>query len=151
MNARATPVNLRAIRCAPGGPRGTVFAVVARDVDSYSEVSIRSVRLPPGHYTVTAALDRPGRVDFEIDGQPLDLKPDQRRFDDLVAVTPRQVERLPPAAQLECALAELAQHPDASAGRPVLVTAGSRPPHPPRADVGTQIMPCPERRDWRTG
>jgi hypothetical protein len=227
-----------AIRCAPGGPRGTVFAVVARDVDSYSEVSTRSVALPPGHYTVTAVLDRPGRVDFEIDGQPLDLKPDHRRFDDLVAVTPRQVERLPPAhlvclielsgtsqlvldridrlgeligmvntpdrelrvsivsygphafdrferegpvqphawladppealmalsalrdtqrpadeysraAQLECALAALAQHLDASAGRPVLVTAGSRPPHPPRADLGTRIIPCPERQDWQ--
>jgi hypothetical protein len=226
------------VRCVSGGPRGTVFAVVARDVDSYTEVSVRSVALPPGSYLVTAVLDRPGRVDFEIDGQPLGLKEERRRLDELFAAVPRQVQRLPPvhlvclielsgtpqlvldridrlgeligvvdtldrdlkvsvvsygphafdrferegpvyphawlantaqallvlselrsqprpadeysrAAQLECALATLAQFLDAQAGRPVLVTAGSRPPHPPRADLGTRIIPCPERRDWR--
>jgi hypothetical protein len=226
------------VRCVSGGPRGTVFAVVARDVERYSEVSLRSVALPPGRYTVTAVLDRPGRVDFEIDGQLLDLKPERRRLNDIVTATPWRVERLPPAhlvclietsgttqvvmdridrlgdligiadtpdrdlrvsvvsygphsfdrreqegpvcphvwladpatalmalstlraapraadeysraAQLECALTALAQHLDASAGRPVLVTAGSRPPHPPRADLGTRIIPCPQRQDWR--
>lgn len=52
------------------------------------------------------------------------------------------------AAQLECVLAHLAHELNGSAGRPVLVCAGSRPPFPPRVDVRTGIIPCRKRVDW---
>jgi hypothetical protein len=51
------------------------------------------------------------------------------------------------AAQLECMLAGLAERLTGSEGRPVLVTAGRRPPHPPRLDGATRIIPCPQRND----
>lgn len=53
----------------------------------------------------------------------------------------------PHAAQLECMLAELANRLTGREGRPVLVTAGWRPPHPPRIDPGTRYIPCPEHND----
>jgi hypothetical protein len=53
------------------------------------------------------------------------------------------------AAQLECALAWLAGYLSGREGRPVLVTAGGRPPHPHRMDPRTQIIPCPDRVNWR--
>ena len=55
----------------------------------------------------------------------------------------------PRAAQLECALAEVIRRLDRDDGRPCLVTAGSRPPYPPRVDPRTEIIPCPRRNDWR--
>lgn len=59
-------------------------------------------------------------------------------------------EEYPRAAQLECALAEVAARLDGRDGHPVLVTVGSRPPHPPRVDIRTEIIPCPQRRNWRS-
>lgn len=53
------------------------------------------------------------------------------------------------AAQLECALAWLANYLTDHEGRPVLVAAGGRPPHPHRMDPRTQIIPCPDRVNWR--
>ncbi len=53
------------------------------------------------------------------------------------------------AAQLECALAWLANYLTDHEGRPVVVTAGGRPPHPHRMDPRTQIIPCPDRVNWR--
>jgi hypothetical protein len=53
------------------------------------------------------------------------------------------------AAQLECALEWLANYLTDHEGRPVLVTAGGRPPHPHRMDPRTQIIPCPDRVNWR--
>jgi hypothetical protein len=53
------------------------------------------------------------------------------------------------AAQLECALAWLASYLSDHEGRPVLVAAGGRPPHPHRMDPRTQIIPCPDRVNWR--
>jgi hypothetical protein len=59
----------------------------------------------------------------------------------------------PAAAQLECALRDIGQllaRPAAAAdGQPVLVTAGSRPPFPPRVDARSGILPCPRRTSWR--
>ncbi len=55
----------------------------------------------------------------------------------------------PRAAQLECALAAIVRLIDRKDGRPVLVTAGSRPPFPPVVDLHTEILPCPDRTDWR--
>jgi hypothetical protein len=53
------------------------------------------------------------------------------------------------AAQLECALAKVAERLTAQHGRPVLVTVGSRPPFPHRMDPVSEILPCPGRRNWR--
>lgn len=53
------------------------------------------------------------------------------------------------AAQLECALGWLAGYLSDREGRPVIVTAGGRPPHPHRMDPRTQIIPCPDRVNWR--
>lgn len=53
------------------------------------------------------------------------------------------------AAQLECVLTELEGRLTGQEGRPVLVTAGARPEHPPRVDADSQIIPCRWRNDWR--
>jgi hypothetical protein len=53
----------------------------------------------------------------------------------------------PFAAQVECVLAELANRLTGREGRPVLVTAGARPPHPRHTDPETQYIPCPEHND----
>jgi hypothetical protein len=56
----------------------------------------------------------------------------------------------PRAAQLECALKLVRERlagRDGSrpaGGRPVIVAAGGRPPHPPGLDTVQQIIPCPE-------
>jgi len=49
----------------------------------------------------------------------------------------------PRAAQLECALALVRGHLAAAPGRPVIVTAGGRPAHPPGLDTSSLIIPCP--------
>jgi hypothetical protein len=59
----------------------------------------------------------------------------------------------PRAAQLECALRAVAsmftgRNPGRD-GKPVLVTAGTRPPHPDRVDVHTEIIPCRDRVRWQ--
>jgi hypothetical protein len=48
------------------------------------------------------------------------------------------------AAQLECALRLLREHLIAADGRPVIVTAGGRPAHPPGLDTAWQLIPCPD-------
>jgi hypothetical protein len=53
------------------------------------------------------------------------------------------------AAQLECMLTDLEGQLTGQEGRPVIVTAGARPPHPPRVDPGTGIIPCFRRNDWK--
>ncbi len=55
----------------------------------------------------------------------------------------------PRAAQLECALTGIAERLTGQEGRPVLVTVGSRPAFPPRVDPKTEIIPCPDKNDWR--
>jgi len=62
-----------------------------------------------------------------------------RRVDD------REYQR---AAQLECALKLVRGRLVPTDGRPVIVTAGGRPPHPPGLDTSRQIIPCPE---WVNG
>ena len=240
-SARRGDVETFQVRCVSGGPRGTVFAVVSRDDYTIGEpaISAVSVQLPPGIHTVTARLDRPGRVDFEFEGLFVDPRPDGRRIPDLLATLPDRLVRLPAvhivclievsgekkqvqdridrltelvgmvdapdrdvqvsvvsygphsfdgvereepvkarawvvdaaaallelsdlrgqsrpkdeftlAAQLECALTKVAGNLDPRDGQLVLVTAGSRPPHPPRADVrAPRVIRCPSRYDWQ--
>jgi hypothetical protein len=52
------------------------------------------------------------------------------------------------AAQLECVLVDLNRSITGAEGRPVIVTAGGRPPHPRRVDPRTEIIPCRYRNDW---
>ena len=52
------------------------------------------------------------------------------------------------AAQLECALKLVRERLIPADGRPVIVTAGGRPAHPPGLDTSRQIIPCP---DWVDG
>jgi hypothetical protein len=55
----------------------------------------------------------------------------------------------PLAAQLECVLQGVATHLADEDGRPVIVTAGGRAPHPHEMDTTTGIIPCPDRVHWR--
>ena len=48
------------------------------------------------------------------------------------------------AAQLECALRLVREQLTLTDGRPVIVTAGGRPAHPPGLDTSRQLIPCPE-------
>jgi hypothetical protein len=52
------------------------------------------------------------------------------------------------AAQAECALRAVAARLTRRDGRPALVTVGARPPHPPRVDLTTEIIPCNDRVSW---
>ena len=52
------------------------------------------------------------------------------------------------AAQLECALAQVASRLTGEYGRPVLVTVGALPPFPQRVNRVSEIIPCPHRNDW---
>jgi hypothetical protein len=59
----------------------------------------------------------------------------------------------PRAAQLECALHTAAgmfigRNPEKD-GKPVLVTVGTRPPHPDRVDIHTEIIPCRHKVNWQ--
>jgi hypothetical protein len=224
------------IRCEPGDPRGTVFAVVTREARRFQIVSLQSGDIAPGSYNPTAVLARPGHVVLE--GLPVALQAEQRPWAEIVAAVParlgrppsvhlvcmvevsctsrqlaHRIDRLeqliacaggaggqlsvslisygphafdyeeheepaavlawatsgdraltvlrglrgrtppedeyPRAAQLECALAEVVGRLTGRDGRPVLVTVGSRPPHPARVDIQTEILPCPGRRSWR--
>lgn len=56
------------------------------------------------------------------------------------------------AARIECMLARVAgelSQDHSPAGRPVLVTVGTRPAFPHRIDPASEIIPCPDRHDWR--
>jgi hypothetical protein len=53
------------------------------------------------------------------------------------------------AAQIECALDEVSRRLSQHSGHPVVVTVGGRPPHPPKVDLYTEIIPCPKRLDWQ--
>ena len=225
--------------CMPADSRGTVLALVASVAPrEFRLLSVRSARIAPGTYRLTAELRGPGQVDFH--GLPGSLEAEQRSWPELIAMVPEELPQLAPAhlicaieasgspeevrqrivqvrqlisliadrrntelsvsvigygphavsrgeideppavlawaasasaaaaalsrlptrsadlpgyasaAQLECVLAEIGtrlhggQH-----GRPVLVTAGSRPPFPPRVNPRLAIIPCPRRRDWR--
>jgi hypothetical protein len=75
--------------------------------------------------------------------------------DDALGVLARLARRgaesigYPAAAQLECVLTDLERQLTGQEGRPVLVTAGARPAHPPRIDPASEIIPCRWRNDWR--
>jgi len=75
-----------------------------------------------------------------------------RKLGELKGRVPAENE-YPRAAQVECALRLVAgrftgRDPGRD-GKPVLVTAGTRPPHPDRVDIHTEIIPCRDRVSWQ--
>jgi hypothetical protein len=93
------------VRCESAHEDGTVFAVVAvRPPDRFILVSVQSVDVPPGTYTLTAELARPGVVRFE--GLPAGLQSDSRPWAAIVASVPAQLDfqRPPRSAHLICAV-----------------------------------------------
>lgn len=53
------------------------------------------------------------------------------------------------AAQVECALRAVTSRLTSRDGDPVLVTVGSRPPHPSKVDMVTEIIPCRDKVRWQ--
>jgi len=236
------------VRCEPSGRAGTTFAVLAHDGQDYSGlVSMASAKIQPGPQTVTATLQRPGKVTFDVSG--VVPRKDHRSWDDVRATVPprlgnsqpahlilaveicgserRVAAHLDRAQQLVSNVASDAEHPVSfslltygahphnlrvdddpvavlawgerhetvlahldvlgvhagarqdhytaaasiecmlsqaarllrdqrggstrrlPAGRPVLVTVGSRLPFPAWRDPVTEILPCPTHNDWR--
>ena len=78
------------IRCEASDANGVVFAVAAQSEDRFRLVSVESANLAPGRYGLTAELRRPGLVRFH--GLPEMLRPDHRRWSDLVAAVPNRIE-----------------------------------------------------------
>jgi hypothetical protein len=84
------------VQVAASDPRGTAFAVVARDAAlSFELVSMASARISPGTYHVTATLMRPGMVRF--DGLPARLREDGRNWLDIRAALPDSLDEIKPA------------------------------------------------------
>jgi hypothetical protein len=78
------------VYCEPSGPAGTTFAVAARDRLSLSGlVTMVSAKVPPGPYTLTAVLRRPGSVAFE--GLPVPPREDPRSWADVRGTVPERV------------------------------------------------------------
>jgi hypothetical protein len=84
------------IRCEPSDENGTVFAVAARNPElDFQLLSMKSARLQPGTYTVTATLTRPGGVRFS--GLPTPVRDDSRSWLDVLAVVPERLDVAAPA------------------------------------------------------
>lgn len=75
-----------------------------------------------------------------------------RKLGELKGRVPPENE-YPRAAQVECALRIVADmftgRDPGRDGKPVLVTVGTRPPHPDRVDIHTEIIPCRDRVSWQ--
>ena len=88
------------IHCEPSDENGTVFAVITAEPERrFRLVSLTSAKLPPGSYPLTAELGRPGLVRFH--GLPVELRPDQRSWPELVAAVPERLD-LVESAHLIC-------------------------------------------------
>lgn len=90
-------------------------------------------------------------VAWKVDDRPPEVRawaaPGDQAITALRGLTDRRVDEreYQGAAQLECALKLLRERLVAADGRPVIVTAGGRPAHPPGLDSSLQLIPCP---DW---
>ncbi|HMH92334.1 MAG TPA: hypothetical protein VK586_14765, partial [Streptosporangiaceae bacterium] len=90
------------IACEPADSRGTVLALVASAAPlGFRLLSVRSARIAPGTYRLTAELRGPGQVDFQ--GLPDILEAEQRSWPELIAMVPEELPRLVPA-HLICAI-----------------------------------------------
>jgi hypothetical protein len=108
-----------------------------------------------GRLTVSVLAYGPHSVAWSVDEQPVAVlawaAPGARAEQELRALSGRAPEEREyrRAAQLECALETVAGHLSERDGRPVIVTAGGRPPHPHAMDTRTTIIPCPDRVNWK--
>ena len=85
-----------AVRCEASDEYGTVFAVAARNAAfEFQLMTMQSVLLTPGTYTVTATLLRRGSVRF--DGLPAQPRDDPRSWLDVVATVPERLGVTGPA------------------------------------------------------
>jgi len=108
-----------------------------------------------GRLSVSVVTYGPHSVAWSVDDQPIAVRawaaPGARAERELRALSGRLPEEREyrRAAQLECALETVARHLSQREGRPVIVTAGGRPPHPHAMDTRTTIIPCPDRVNWK--
>ena len=108
-----------------------------------------------GQLNVSVIAYGPHSVAWRVDEQPVAVRAwaaqGTRAVQELRGLSPRRQDEREyrRAAQLECALETVARHLSDRDGRPVIVTAGGRPPHPPGMDIRTTIIPCPERVNWK--
>jgi len=97
----------------------------------------------------------PHSVSWAVDEEPYRVRawagPSAAAERALHVLTGREADdrEYPEAAQLECVLHGLSGHLSRDDGRPVIVTAGGRPPHPHEMDTDTGLIPCPDRVHWR--
>jgi hypothetical protein len=108
-----------------------------------------------GQLSVSVVAYGPHAVAWTVDEQPVAMRAwaasSARAEQELRALAgqksdEREYRR---AAQLECALEAVGRHLSHEDGRPVIVTAGGRPPHPHAMDTRTTIIPCPDRVNWK--
>jgi len=108
-----------------------------------------------GRLSVSVIGYGPHSVAWSVDEQPATVRawaaPGVRAEQELRGLSGRTAEEREyrRAAQLECALEMVARHLSDAGGRPVIVTAGGRPPHPAAMDPRTTIIPCPDRVSWK--
>lgn len=108
-----------------------------------------------GQLNVSVIAYGPHSVAWRVDEQPVAVHAwaaqGARAVQELRGLTRRHRDEREyrRAAQVECALDMVARHLSDRDGRPVIVTAGGRPPHPPAMDTRTTIIPCPERVNWK--
>ena len=108
-----------------------------------------------GRRCVSVVTYGPHSVAWSVDEQPVAVRawatPGGRAEQELRALSGRaaQDREYRRAAQLECALETVARHLSEGDGRPVIVAAGGRPPHPHAMDTRTTIIPCPDRVNWK--
>jgi hypothetical protein len=108
-----------------------------------------------GQLSVSVLTYGPHSVAWSVDEQPVSVPawvaPSPRAEHALRGLAGRKADEREyrRAAQLECALDTAARHLSDRDGRPVIVVAGGRPPHPHAMDTRTTIIPCPDRVNWK--
>jgi hypothetical protein len=108
-----------------------------------------------GQLSVSVLAYGPHSVAWSVEEQPVIVPawvaPGPRAEHALRGLTGRKADEREyrRAAQLECALDTVARHLADRDGRPVIVAAGGRPPHPHAMDTHTTIIPCPDRVNWK--
>jgi hypothetical protein len=108
-----------------------------------------------GQLIVSVLAYGPHSVAWSMEEQPVSARvwaaPGARAEQELRGLSGRKVDEREyrRAAQLECALDLVARHLSDGDGRPVIVVAGGRPPHPHAMDTRTTIIPCPDRVNWK--
>ena len=128
-------------------------------IDRLSQL-IDEAKKGAGQLSVSVIAYGPHSVAWSVDEQPVAVRawaaPGVRAEQELHGLTGREPSdpeggkrEYRRAAQLECALELVARHLSDRDGRPVIVTAGGRPPHPHAMDTRTTVIPCPDRVSWK--